>query len=192
MGNTTPHKTKNDMTKDTLIIEAKKEGYTPSQVRRTMTVGELIGYLEQFDENTPVYLSHDSGYTYGGITQHDFRDGEIEVEDEEPEEAPEPEPATKHSILVTDQTFEVGEDGYPKETGCNVLFEETVDNRPAGSFYSWLEKVWPQFEWELDDGEDWRDNPDSDYCQYVAYIENSNKKTHYILATYDSAHNEEK
>lgn len=180
------------MTKETLIIEAKKEGYTPSQVRRTMTVRELISYLEQFDENTPVYLSHDSGYTFGGINARDFREEEIEVEDEEPEESPEPEPATMPRILVTDQTFEVGEDGNPKETGCNFLFEATVDNRLAGSFHSWLEQKWPQYEWQLDDGEDWRDNPNSTYCQYVAYPEKGNEEAHYILATYDRAHNEEK
>ena len=52
-----------------LFIDAEREGYGPSQIRRTMTVGELIAQLEQYDEDTPVYLRHDRGYTYGGITE---------------------------------------------------------------------------------------------------------------------------
>jgi hypothetical protein len=62
-----------------LIIAAEREGYSTDQIRRTMTVGELIAFLEQFDEDEPVYLSHDGGYTYGGITENRFE----EIEDEE-------------------------------------------------------------------------------------------------------------
>ena len=65
-----------------LMIDADREGYSPSQIRRTMTVGELIEYLEQFDEEELVFLRHDRGYTYGGITECSFD----EVEDEEEEE----------------------------------------------------------------------------------------------------------
>lgn len=61
-----------------LFIETDREGYSPEQCRRTMTAGELIEYLEQFDEDTPVYLSNDSGYTYGSITEFNFRDDEEE------------------------------------------------------------------------------------------------------------------
>lgn len=62
-----------------LMIAAEREGYSTDQIRNTMTVGELIAYLEQFDEDEPVYLSHDRGYTYGGITEDRFE----EIEDEE-------------------------------------------------------------------------------------------------------------
>ena len=48
-----------------------------------MTVGELIAYLEQFDEDAQVYLKHDGGYTYGGITEWCFEDGELDEEEEE-------------------------------------------------------------------------------------------------------------
>lgn len=58
---------------DEVIIEAKREGYGTDQVYRTMTVGELIAYLEQFNEDAKVYLSHDNGYTYGGITEECFK-----------------------------------------------------------------------------------------------------------------------
>ena len=63
-----------------LIIEANREGYALDQIRRTMTVGELISMLEQYDEDTPVYLGHDRQsygfYTYGGITEGCFNEDE--------------------------------------------------------------------------------------------------------------------
>lgn len=62
------------MEKQIVIIEAEREGYDSTQVANTMTVGELIAYLEQFNEDSPVYLSHDNGYTYGGITERKFSD----------------------------------------------------------------------------------------------------------------------
>ena len=39
-----------------------------------MTVGELVEYLGNFDENTPIYLSFDNGYTYGGFTEERFEE----------------------------------------------------------------------------------------------------------------------
>ena len=63
-----------------LIIEARREGYAIDQIARTMTVGDLISMLEQYDEDTPVYLGHDPQsygfYTYGGITRDDFNEKE--------------------------------------------------------------------------------------------------------------------
>ena len=58
-----------------LFINANRAGYSPDQVRRTMTVAELIAALEEFDPDSPVYLKHDGGYTYGGITPFDLEDG---------------------------------------------------------------------------------------------------------------------
>ena len=55
-----------------LIYSTFREGYGPDQVRKTMTVGELIVFLEDYDEDTPVYLSFDNGYTYGGINREEF------------------------------------------------------------------------------------------------------------------------
>ena len=48
-------------------IEATRKGYSPDQCGKTMTVGELIDILNEYDEDTPIYLSHDEGYTYGNI-----------------------------------------------------------------------------------------------------------------------------
>lgn len=52
-----------------LRIETLREGYGIDQIRKTLTAGELIELLSEFDEDTPVYLSFDNGYTYGGITE---------------------------------------------------------------------------------------------------------------------------
>ena len=63
-----------------LIINANRNGYAPEQCGRTMTVAELMSYLEQFDDGLPVYLSHDNGYTYGSITEGDFEDMDVDEE----------------------------------------------------------------------------------------------------------------
>ena len=46
-----------------LVLYTYREGYGIDQVRKTMTVGDLIEFLEEYDEDTPVYLGFDSGYT---------------------------------------------------------------------------------------------------------------------------------
>lgn len=70
-----------------VIINARREGYGTDQIRRTMTVGELISVLEQFDEETPVYIGNDrkdyGWYTYGGINEWDVSETEDDEEDEE-------------------------------------------------------------------------------------------------------------
>lgn len=65
-----------------LRIETLREGYGIDQIRKTMTAGELIELLSEFDEDTPVYLSFDNGYTYGGITESRV---EIDYSNEEDE-----------------------------------------------------------------------------------------------------------
>lgn len=57
-----------------LFINANRNGYEPAQCGHTMTVGELIAFLEDFDEDALVYLRHDNGYTYGSITEEDFNE----------------------------------------------------------------------------------------------------------------------
>ncbi len=63
-----------------LIILAQRESYGMDDVR-TMTVAELREALEEFDDEDQVILSHDSGYTYGGI-RYDLME-ETEDEDDE-------------------------------------------------------------------------------------------------------------
>ena len=43
-----------------LTMKAEREGYAPDQIARTMTVGELIEFLNNFDEDEKIYLSHDN------------------------------------------------------------------------------------------------------------------------------------
>lgn len=64
-----------------LFIDGRRDGYTPGQCGRTMTVGELIEFLEQFDEDLPVYLNNDNGYTYGSITEDSFTESYDEEEE---------------------------------------------------------------------------------------------------------------
>ena len=61
------------MNKEVLIIEANREGYSIEQAeneRTAITVGELISLLEDFDEDTKIYISNDRGYTYGSVTEY--------------------------------------------------------------------------------------------------------------------------
>jgi len=61
-----------------IIIETTREGYAPGQINRTMTVGELIEALQEYDEDSKIFLSFDRGYTYGGITYGCIREQEDE------------------------------------------------------------------------------------------------------------------
>lgn len=67
-----------------LYLDTVREGYGPDQVQRTMTVGELISFLEQYDDDTPIYTTHDNRYTYGGIREDRF--SEIYPGDDENDE----------------------------------------------------------------------------------------------------------
>lgn len=71
------------MAKERLFIEGRREGYTPRQCGYTMTVGELIEFLEQYDEDTEVMLCNDRGYTYGSITESSFEECYEDFEDDE-------------------------------------------------------------------------------------------------------------
>lgn len=68
------------MRERTLIINVERSGYAPSQIENTMTVGELIRFLQDYDEDRKVYISHDGHYTFSGITEKDFEDDYEEEE----------------------------------------------------------------------------------------------------------------
>jgi len=59
-----------------ILLETNRRGYSTAQVGKTLTVGELIGFLSDFDENTPVYFSNDNGYTYGSLNWDSILDEE--------------------------------------------------------------------------------------------------------------------
>jgi len=66
-----------------LTYKTVREGYAIDQIVRTMTAGQLISMLEDYDEDTPVYLSFDNGYTYGGIVESRFEEDYGEDEEDE-------------------------------------------------------------------------------------------------------------
>lgn len=66
-----------------LVYNTFREAYGLDDVRRTMTVGELIAHLQDYDPDTPVYLGFDNGYTYGGLNEHSFEELWDDESDEE-------------------------------------------------------------------------------------------------------------
>lgn len=66
-----------------ITLETHRTGYSPEQCKHTLTVGELVDYLSQWDAETPVYYSNDGGYTYGAIQFEDIDSQEREEDEEE-------------------------------------------------------------------------------------------------------------
>lgn len=61
-----------------VVIEAARTAYSANDVRRTMTVAELIETLSQFNPDDKVVFSHDNGYTYGGVNESDITEIDID------------------------------------------------------------------------------------------------------------------
>lgn len=74
------------MAKQIVFIEGRRDGYSPEQCGRTLTVQELIEVLEEMDPEAKVYLKNDNGYTYGSITHYSFEEEQYEVDGEEDDE----------------------------------------------------------------------------------------------------------
>jgi len=54
--------------KKALVFEALRTGYGIDQIANSaITVGDLIEFLQEFEEDTLFVLSHDGGYTYGSV-----------------------------------------------------------------------------------------------------------------------------
>lgn len=70
-----------------IIINAKRTGYGTDQIARTLTVGDLIEALSQYEEDTPVYIGNDptsyGWYTYGGIDWSDVCEQDEGEEEEQ-------------------------------------------------------------------------------------------------------------
>ncbi len=66
-----------------VVFEADRSGYGIDQIAdKAITVGELKAFLEDYDDDTLVVLSHDRGYTFGSISEFDCREA---TEDEDGE-----------------------------------------------------------------------------------------------------------
>jgi len=72
---------------EALVIETRREDYSIDQCREnrcTMTVGELKALFEDLclDDDTPIYTSHDDGYTFGSVHMSDFKTQTLDCDDE--------------------------------------------------------------------------------------------------------------
>lgn len=66
-----------------LTIDGRRDGYALDQIKNTMTVGELMNLLSDYDEDTPVMINNDNGYTYGAVRWDSFREEYNEGEEEQ-------------------------------------------------------------------------------------------------------------
>lgn len=62
---------------EALFIKADPDGYTPAQCGGTFTVGELKELLESYNDDMPIYLKFNNGYSYGSISDLNFDEAEI-------------------------------------------------------------------------------------------------------------------
>lgn len=69
------------MEQNFVFIDGRRNGYSPDQCGRTLTVQELIGVLEEMEPDAKVYLKNDNGYTYGSITYDSFEEEYLEYEE---------------------------------------------------------------------------------------------------------------
>lgn len=68
---------------EAIIIHTNRTDYGIDDVinrRKAMTAGELAEFFSRFDEDTPVVLSFDNGYTYGPIREDYIEETEVEEE----------------------------------------------------------------------------------------------------------------
>lgn len=113
-----------------IVINARREAYGIDDIRETMTVGDLVHYLmENFDEDQPIYLSHDNGYTYGGITEERIS-----------EEGDEEETDDTHSIVISEQVDIKTEDGNYRGTDelSVPVSQENCERPNRKKLYCWL------------------------------------------------------
>ena len=62
-----------------LMIDGRRDCYSGSDlIGKTMTVMELRSYISCYDDDTPIMICNDNGYTYGKITGASIREEEIE------------------------------------------------------------------------------------------------------------------
>ena len=66
-----------------LILNTSNDAYSPKDVRITLTAGELRAFLEDYDDETPIILGFDNGYTYGGFLYESFEEYDEYPDDEE-------------------------------------------------------------------------------------------------------------
>ena len=110
---------------------------------------------------------------------------ELQVSDEDDEDELQDSSEYCHNIVISEQTDLHDEQGNfcgTDELDCPV--GDCTETRPCyDSFQDYLCHLYPGKQWEFDDGEDWDDNPNTDYCQYFCTIDR--EKGHILLAAYN-------
>lgn len=74
------------MERQIVKIDASNTAYSVEQLldnrsKQVLTVAELIAELEQYEDDAPVVLVFDGGYTYGCISAFDIEDDVINEEE---------------------------------------------------------------------------------------------------------------
>ena len=82
-------------------IEGNRDCYHPNQAK-SCTVGEFINYLQEYDEDMPLYLVNDNGYTFGSLDLYDISEHEISDDGDMDDDIPEEE--FEESYLTTEDT----------------------------------------------------------------------------------------
>lgn len=131
-----------------LEIGARRDAYSVDDViERTLTVGELVDILEEYEDDTPVILSHDGGYTYGAL--HEGRITLEKTDDEEVDEEEEEE-------IEADDSFDESLDPDKKATRLKEYIVDHDDSLPEDEdnelfVYQWY-WGWPDksYQWFLD------------------------------------------
>ena len=57
-----------------ICLDTARDAYAIQNCYQTMTVGQLIDLLSQYDEDSPVVFRNDKGYTYVNITEQSFEE----------------------------------------------------------------------------------------------------------------------
>lgn len=52
-------------------LEVSRDAYSPDQVYGSCTISELRDWCDDWDDDDVIILSHDNGYTYGGLSLDD-------------------------------------------------------------------------------------------------------------------------
>lgn len=105
-----------------VFIEGSRRGYGPDQVEGdTITVGELIKILGNFDPTAKIFIRNDRGYTYGEITGSSIHSGMYN--DEGMDELDESKkPNTNKPVLTPDEIFDIVDTGL-RHSGDSVAFQ---------------------------------------------------------------------
>ena len=59
---------------------------------------------------------------------------------------------------------------------------ESIFRPRFSSLRAYLSYNYPEYDWQVDDGDDWNEDKNTDFVQYVAYL--NEKKSQCLLASY--------